>query len=444
MSDFLTSLIGRARGTLEVVQPRVPSLYEPYRRGSGLLGAQPGLRPRYASSEPAVETGSGDDVNATPASHQAQELAARRVLPVRNAQTERGIETGSEGDVKAAPIAPQAQELAARPVLPRRNAQTKPAVETNSEGGVNAAPISHPTQETDARPVLPRRNAQTEPAVQTGSEDDVNAAPINYGTHRLRTHAARATPREGQSADHELDFEPAERFEPPHSSGDAQAPFIPRVVARPEQITAIEVPTGHHRATELNALPITRHTFQPSLPTRRAQTAETDSIAVPPSDTREGKPEGVRPLPASQAVTKRGLVRDPRSLEIETEPSSPSLDFRRSAEQRTSAEPHLVAQPLSPATGVVRPVEWPSLQARPAPSVTGAVRPPLAPRSGGARNPEALPPSSSPKPNIQVSIGRVEVRAVFPEPAVRRAQPRSSRPTVSLDDYLNRRPRGRR
>jgi hypothetical protein len=443
MSDFLTHLIGRTRGTLEVVRPRVPSIYEPYRRGAGLLGAQPGLRPRDAPSELAVQTGPEDDTDALPTSHQTRELGAPPVLPARKALTDRGVETGSEGDVNAAPISHQTRELAARRVHPRRDAQTEPAVETGSEDDVNAAPIGHQTQGLAARRVHPRRDAQTDPAVETGSEGDVNASSINHGTHRLRTQVVGATAPEVQFAGHEPDAQPAERFEPSDSSRVLRPPLIPRIADRPEQIAAIEVPTGHERTTDLNPSSISRHTFQPSLPTRKARTAEPDSIAVTPDDAREGQPEGVRPLPVAQAVTKRGLVGHSRSLEIETETSSPSLGLRRSAEPHASAEPPLVVQPLPPVTGAVRPVEWPSLQARPAPPLTGAVRPPLAPRSGGAR-PQALPLSSPPKPDIQVSIGRVEVRAVFPEPAARRAPPRSSRPTVSLDDYLNRRHRGRR
>jgi len=358
MSDFLTSLIGRARGTLEVVQPRVPSIYEPYRRG---VETQPGIGPRVATSEASVENDPGD--------------------------------------------------------------------------GTNAAPISHQTQELGARRVLPRRNAQTEPAVETGSEGDASATSINHRTHGLRTQVVATTP-EVPFAGHEPDAQAAD------PSRVVRPSLVSRVIARPEQIAAIEVlAAGHGRTKELIASSITRHTFQPSLQTTKA----TDPMAVPSADTREDRSESAPPLPAAQAVTTRGVFGSLRSLEIETETSSTSLGFRRSAEPRVSAEPSLVAQPLSSATAAAGSLEWPSLQVHPVSSVTGGVRPPLAPRSGGARNPEALSPSNPPKPDIQVSIGRVEVRAVFPEPATRRRPPQTrSRPTVSLDDYLNRRHREQR
>lgn len=45
---------------------------------------------------------------------------------------------------------------------------------------------------------------------------------------------------------------------------------------------------------------------------------------------------------------------------------------------------------------------------------------------------------------INITIGRVEVRAIMPTPSARRAAPAKSRTTLSLDEYLKRRERGRR
>jgi hypothetical protein len=47
------------------------------------------------------------------------------------------------------------------------------------------------------------------------------------------------------------------------------------------------------------------------------------------------------------------------------------------------------------------------------------------------------------EPAIQVTIGKVEVRAIFPEPS-RPAPPAPSRPTLSLDNYLQKRSRSGR
>ncbi|MEJ2009117.1 MAG: hypothetical protein P8Z30_13345 [Acidobacteriota bacterium] len=56
----------------------------------------------------------------------------------------------------------------------------------------------------------------------------------------------------------------------------------------------------------------------------------------------------------------------------------------------------------------------------------------------------ALPRSSPNEPAVHVTIGRVEVRAVFPAPSAGRTRPARSRATLSLDDYLKRRDRRQR
>jgi hypothetical protein len=51
--------------------------------------------------------------------------------------------------------------------------------------------------------------------------------------------------------------------------------------------------------------------------------------------------------------------------------------------------------------------------------------------------------SPAAEPAIRVSIGRVEVRAVFPPPPPRRTQTARPKPSLSLDEYLKQRNRGR-
>lgn len=50
--------------------------------------------------------------------------------------------------------------------------------------------------------------------------------------------------------------------------------------------------------------------------------------------------------------------------------------------------------------------------------------------------------NSASEPAVHITIGRVEVRAVFPEPSVRPAPPSKNHPSLSLDDYLKKRSRG--
>jgi hypothetical protein len=60
---------------------------------------------------------------------------------------------------------------------------------------------------------------------------------------------------------------------------------------------------------------------------------------------------------------------------------------------------------------------------------------PVAPNLPPTPQPDAGPPS---EPVIRVTIGRVEVRAVFPEQPAKHSAPPRFRPSVTLDDYLNR------
>lgn len=231
MSDFLTNLIGRSRGVVEVVQPRVPSIYEPHRRDGSLVGTRPGFPGRDADSESAVETVSAGETQAIPTNSRDGRLSPQAKSP-----------RPSRGN----PV--QDRAVQDSPVMPILN--PPPAVAVVS----------------DHRPLN-----------QTRAADD-DRQPLNQ--------------------------------------------TLPAVIDR-------------------------RYSERPS--------------------------------------------------------------------------PSLVAQKMTTAVSAVRP---------PLPSVTG--------------EPVGSSPSSSPpKPAIQVSIGRVEVRAVFPEPTVRRAPPPRSRPTVSLDEYLGKQ-RGKR
>jgi hypothetical protein len=274
MSDFLTNLVGRTSGALEVVQARVPSLYEPRRRGSGLLGARPELQARGADSETAFES--------------------------------------------------------------------------NREGDANLGPAASPAA------------------------------------------------REWQWAGDGREVQLAGRAERPDPVAPSSAP---RGATWAEPTAAIQLPARLGRAPEPNAPPTSRPDTLP--PVLSATPNETSLVSTPPSDARRASPEAIGSLSESQAATN-------------------PLSFM--------ARPRL-ASPLK------------SYQTSP---VTPAVRRPVAPRSGRAGNPEAVRSPSSSTPDVHVSIGRVEVRALFPEPPTRRAPPPRPRPTVSLDDYLNQRNRGKR
>lgn len=69
---------------------------------------------------------------------------------------------------------------------------------------------------------------------------------------------------------------------------------------------------------------------------------------------------------------------------------------------------------------------------------------PLLLKSQAAVNAASSQPGSVDEAPVQVTIGRIEVRAVFPTAPVRPQERPQGRPTVSLDDYLKRGREGKR
>jgi hypothetical protein len=147
---------------------------------------------------------------------------------------------------------------------------------------------------------------------------------------------------------------------------------------------------------------------------------------TPPAEPLPEQPTQLR-LPAQPLRSEAPIVVPVRVAYIDREPEQPEEAFavEGSAGNRAAKAPHAVE-----ATAPER--QLPNSRPR------GASR--GAPVSGNARvvAPEDIMPAGPGRPEVRISIGRVEVHAL-PPPArpVRMAPPR--RPTVSLADYLARR-----
>ena len=116
-------------------------------------------------------------------------------------------------------------------------------------------------------------------------------------------------------------------------------------------------------------------------------------------------------------------------------PPSVEVGVTRGPRQSVPTGTGLLSRHLLP-----RQPQLPGVAAQAAPDAS-VVRPPRRPNA--RVEPSTLSRfGSAPQAKFQVTIGRVEVRAVFPDPPVRRNTPAPARSTVSLDDYLNRRHRG--
>lgn len=403
MSDFLSNLAARSLGAADLIRPRVPSLYEPYRRDSNLPGA-PNLR--YGETNP----GQPDEAVSENDGPAAQ--TSRRATGLRSLETPLG-EAGSAALVRE----PQAvNEIPRTELTPPRF--TKLAREQ--------APAPAPEPRSPAIPPL-AAHAPAALAITALPEETAPAAvPADI--------RERNTP-EGMhpSTDSAVD----DRFASPQPDLSVRRPRSGEL--------ALPLPEPPHSPA---SSPLSR--IRPAQPpiVRRYQTAKTPRVAstpadgvgavvAPPATAGRGRPE-VAPSPVDAAFARRPALGDHRREDFP--PARSPLGAVQPATPQTGSHTEVLehrrrsAEPMST-------LEIPKA-VRHAPSVNGAVRPPVRPRSGTAKTP-AAPPGAS-EPAIQVTIGRVEVRAVFPEPAARRIPPARPRPTVSLDDYLKRGSGGKR
>jgi hypothetical protein len=245
----------------------------------------------------------------------------------------------------------------------------------------------------DARPEL-GAEAPTEPS----SGSHVIPASQAQGLRVQPVHA-------GKIVEPETSTQSDERFNPPEL---APKTLTNSLISDNEDVAEIRLET--HARTDPSSqepLPSSPARFDP--PRQAART-----IATAPGEPRSHQGEGIRPPMRPQVLT---LASPERPAEAAKAPQSydPTLDL-----PGTRTGPGEWA--IQPGGGL------PSLVAHQGPQsqIRQNVRPPVPP-----------PRSEGPRRQVKVSIGRVEVRGVFPEQTVRRPAPPRSRPTVSLDEYLN-------
>ena len=339
MSDFLTHLVARSLGTLDVVSPRVPSLYEPYRRESGSLGALayagvPGFNPhaQLEPTEPHWER--GDEQSSSPTSHpKGNSWPQAMHSPPPEQFTAQGSVAGNARSDKTSHLPPSATPSSAvafdgaRPTL---------------------SPVT-PNSLKDGR------------AGESGTVDPSNSAP------RRPTPVTRAA--EGK-----------------FGAGQPETPEL----TMPQPASTSVNSTGPLRS------------FSPRQPISEDEALHTEQGNDHADEWPTAAPRG--------------------TLE--------GFDLRSKISSHVRA-----IYPLLP-TSHHREIH----DADETPPVTRADRRPLPLRSAAAT--AALPVRN--EASVQVSIGKVEVRAVFPEAPARRPPVSRPQPTVSLDDYLNRRHRGKR
>ncbi|HEX8227699.1 MAG TPA: hypothetical protein VF826_00105 [Chloroflexia bacterium] len=194
----------------------------------------------------------------------------------------------------------------------------------------------------------------------------------------------------------------------------------------------------------------TRHrvaTPEPMQPQANTVEAHTEGNNL---DKEDGPPRnGERPTPARQAAGETLSPRTGTGPATEQPPGGRGIDTQASG--TGTQPPHVVARPH--VTAAVRPVT----QYGAGPVTSNIDGGPFAqpgartvqPASGLARAlpaGPAMPVTPSPAPSIQVTIGRIEVRATASQQPGDRARSTgpAPQPTLSLADYLKQRARGER
>ncbi len=380
MSDFLSNVAARALGTAEVVQPRIPSLFEPYRANEGPFVT------RTASSFVDADPGSEKPASRTHERHESRTFAMPRT-------------PGAEPFYSHAPTAPQQQ------------AQFPPKDSTEIENP--AQPLVSGEKPTHhAWPPQPTQ------------------ASIAGSAPAIHEHPSLAAPSEVSP------LASAQAVRPPGTQNSQALPVPVRAESlsesarQPVAKPAVRPPRAH-------AIESTFGSAVPSL--RRAVDA---SSPLPAPRPLSAEPAPAVNEPQARARANEPTANPPNHLPAAKPDFTARLDFldRQLASLPTQIPPQeSLRRPKTP----VQPGQ-PSPEIRPRTAMEPAVRPPVALRGEAAKTPAELPAASPAEPPIQITIGTVEVRAVFPEKPAPRAHSRRPKPGVSLDDYLKQPSRGSR
>ena len=316
MSDFLRNLVARNFGTADVVSPRVPSLYEPYKRDANSLPIE--TETISAQREPA-----GREEPLLAGEREARPAARRAVNPPRNRFA-------------------RSDEFSPRP-----------------------APLSNPAGFAAETPAANGRPLASAPIVQR------------------------------QAAQAEL----------PDSHSTTVSPLSP--------------------ASRIARLARSGTASQP-LNFAQAQSDATSAAASP------AQPPGIE----SHEFATNGLVHEPVARR-----STPSAPVRPPVIPRAASDPdfHDLASSGHNLSGIFPGIPVADSPIAPGRFPAGVPTPPAAARpSAQFRSASQASPAAPEAPPVRVTIGKVEVRAIFPDAAPRRAPVQGPRPTVSLDDYLKR------
>jgi hypothetical protein len=333
MSDFLSRLVGRSLGPSRAIQPRVPSLYEPHRKGRGPVWARHALQEQDAGREPQ--------------DRQLQE------------EDRREVDSNSEEETS------ETQLRAREPLRPLRPAQRAAVV---SE--------AQPAEASFSRPLEP---GPVPPAVAQMREENVSRVEIPHAPQAANVAKGAVTPDFGAH--------PSANETPSAESSRAM------------RFTSLQPTTSVHPAAGNDA----------------ASNFEIENSGLRVAEART----------AAQRVDQSLTVKSANAVSTIAGTISRNLPLPSLVPTASVATPLMATPAAIPAVLALPSARPQRHQASDLGNINAAVR-----------------NATAAEPAVRVSIGRVEVRAVFPAAPVRRAQAARAKPGLSLDDYLKRPKRG--
>lgn len=368
MSDFLNNLIARSLGTEPVIQPRLPSRFEPAMPYAGSF------------SETSTDWYSGPD------------------------------------------------EPAEEPTLQQDRAAPQPSdkqVPLASAGGQATASISSRAEglrfDTDAPDRVPPESSRGIPHFRGSNRPDAAVRQRETAEKADNDQAARSFPIKEQI-----------------SSDNALSGGTPRqepLVQEPFRTFTAKYEPGRH-GSKNPAESVAEENFPeipPTLETKSSRISPYNKSATIGSSESVGHKSERGDSSDEPAIT--GVVR-------ESVATMPDL-FPAPSHRKEHEAPEQAARPLAvtPSDLVSRMFVEPERTQRPQVTRPGATAIEHSATSRFSRNIPPAPPGNPPEPSIQVTIGRIEVRAVSPQTP--RPREKAASPVMSLNDYLERRSKRR-
>ena len=414
MSDYLSNLAAKSLNLTAVIQPRPVSLFEP----------PPAARWSASSHSFGLETVGRDEASgegafdAPPPTHLAAghwlaagpSVADLRLPPEREAHQPDDL--SGIPDWRFGPSTGEQRPLAASSVP--QSTETRPGQHASQPGRAEGQPTSSQTPGPISPPGPPRPDRPTLSPAAAGNETD---------TTRPRS-AERQRRSEGQPAPGR---EPSASSQTRELISHARAPRRDRPTltpADPSDETGATSPRSAERQRRPESQPpppILRPAAAQPSGGRMPQQPEPDRATLNPAaaaDETRGTPPRTTPEGQNQLALKpliRHIVIDRNASPAEPQPTAPPLTEQRAVRETYPSIPDSVLTPRQ-IVAHVKPIAPPT-------PTESAVKPQAA-------------------PTIQVTIGRVEVRATPLPPSSKPRRP--APPVMSLDEYLQQRAGGDR